>query len=247
MKGSLLPAVREDQSDVRPDRIAAGESNFMCFFGRKGSGKSHLAKLLWSQWTGPKMLIDVVGDVDAGPGAKTFREPIESWPVDGDDKLIPVIVYRPDFGAHDDQRASLDDIDRMIGVAYEIGDVLIWIDEGHVCTPGWYSKQMRNWRRVLIHGRHRNVSLLFCGPRPLDIDPTIVMQADHLILFHLPEKKARERLAENTGWPSDDLHYRHSQLGEYEFLWLNVKQNRMRHYPAIKAQRQRIKHVPREG
>lgn len=212
---------------IDPDK---GSHIFIC--GRKGQGKSVLARQLFDSFPYDKLVIDPTGDVRAdllreGVQVQELSDPLPvrlPASVEGEPRAF---VYVPDPGAVD----YLDNIDRAIGLALHNRKTLLWIDEvGEVTRAG---KTPPNFRRALHHGRHRQLTLILAGPRPKDVDPLCVSQADHAFVFHLPNPADRARVAENIGWPPKELDRAVHDLGDHEFLWWCTKTQELTHLPAL--------------
>ncbi len=201
--------------------------------GRKGQGKSVLCRLLADSFPYDVLIIDVTGDLAAAytadqiPFAKITPESVPvSWPLDPEGRR-QLLIYVPDMGSS----TALDDIDRIIGLAYRHGRVMVWIDEtGIVCKVGQVGPEMT---RVLHHGRHRELSLLLAGLRPMKVDPMCISQADHTFTFHTPNPRDRERIAENIGYEPREFDDAVHDLGDHEYLWWSVADQQLTHMPAI--------------
>src|ERR1700759_1755443 len=80
---------------------------FVACLGRKGTGKSELAHVLWQSWPGDRVMIDTTGDVGTDhpdPGTVTLDPPPPSvWPAylkPGDEDRLS-LRYVPDHGSPD--------------------------------------------------------------------------------------------------------------------------------------------------
>jgi hypothetical protein len=200
--------------------------------GRKGQGKSVLCRHLFDSFPYDRLVVDITGDVRAdlrreGMPFTDLTDPLPvRLPVDLDGNS-QTFVYVPDVGAPD----YLDNIDRAIGLALLAGKTCLWIDEvGEVTRAGVTPP---NFRRALHHGRHKQLTLILAGPRPVDIDVLCVSQADHVFVFHLPNPADRKRVAENIGWPPKLFDTAVHDLGDHEFLWWCTKTQELTHLPAL--------------
>ena len=200
--------------------------------GRKGQGKSILCRHLFDSFPYDRVCIDPTGDVraDMRRQASPFTELTDPLPVrlpvdpDGQPQAF---VYVPDPGAPE----YLDNIDRAVGLAMLHGKTCLWVDEvGEVTRAGVTPP---NFRRALHHGRHRQLTLLLAGPRPIDVNPLCVSQADHVFIFHLPNPADGKRVAENIGWPPREFEKAVHNLGDHEFLWWSTKAQELTHLPAL--------------
>jgi DNA helicase HerA-like ATPase len=219
--------------------LPAGKPQQIAVFGRKGSGKTELAYLLFESFPRDKVGIDPNGDIkfpddvmDIGKG----DEPIpHRWPGELIDKARPfererkpvTLRYVPDFGA----KNSLDQIDRVIGLALSHGGTMLLVDEAHEAVP--VNKTPPHARRALRQGRHRRLSSIWVTPRPKTIDVLVISNADWVYIFDLPNPDDRKRVAENIGWDPKDFDAAVFGLSEFEYLRYDAVRKDLAHYPAI--------------
>lgn len=214
--------------------------------GRKGSGKSVLAGRLFESFPHDRLVIDPTGDVSAGltaSGQQIVRltEPMPTrFPASGDAGMAkgsggPVTaVYVPDMGAP----TAEDDMDRALGLGLRHGRTAVWVDEIGVLTRA--GRTPPNLRRALHHGRHSQLTLIMCGPRPKDIDPLCISQADHVFTFDTPNPLDRKRIAENLGWPPAYFDEAVHALGEHEYLWYDARAHTLTHMPKLPPRRRAL-------
>jgi hypothetical protein len=223
--------------DFDPDR---GVYTFAT--GKKGSGKSHLTRRLWDSYPYDRLVIDPTGSVrqdlreqgvrfvDLGRDTLPLRFPA---PMNEGERVTA--VYVPDMGADD----AVDQMDRALGLALAKGKVGVWVDEIGVMSR--VGATPPNLRRALHHGRHRKLTLMMAGPRPVAIDPLCLAQADHVFTFDLPNPHDRRRVAEEIGWPPRRFDEAVHGLGRHEYLWYNAlandAQGELLHMPALPARR----------
>lgn len=222
--------------------------------GKKKSGKSVMAKLIFSTYPGDRLIIDVAGD--DGPFGEDVIELHgdaehldEEWPhlrrrFDRDHRPLPMTLrYVPDAGSP----SFLADIDAVLGMALkhsrELKDkdkmgVLVLIHEIGVCCPA--NRTQPHMRRSLMHNRHNHLSMLMCGPRPKDIDPLVLQQADLVYAFELLNKKDRERLAESVGWDPADWDAAMRELQRHEYLRFDANEEK----PVQGEEDLRVLHMP---
>lgn len=172
---------------------------FAC--GKKNEGKSEWCRRWWDTYPFDRIAIDVTGDLradfdhDGEPYQLVDRDVIPvSFPHDLEGGRV-TLVYVPDMGS----ATAADDMDRVVGLALDGKDhpVMLWVDEAGRLTTGNYTPP--NTRRVLHHGRHHAITLLGAAPRPMDIDPLWINQADAVAAFRLPNPADRRRVADNIG------------------------------------------------
>lgn len=176
--------------------IDAQRPQLILVVGRKGSGKSVVARQLFTDWPHDKVAVDVNGDADPGEGAKKITVPLPTrMPPPRDDGRPNVLHFRadpgdPSYREHLDQAAGL-----ALNPSTRPG--LVWFDEwAEVGRPGQIGPHVH---RLLMQSRHHLASALMCCPRPMNIDPLSVSQADYVYIFDIPNPRDRERLADNIG------------------------------------------------
>lgn len=185
--------------------------------GRKGSGKSVICRSWFDAYPYDRIVIDVTHDLhdDLKRDGVEFEEL-----KDGDmlparlpaskrgqpDYKPKTWVYRPDGGA----KTAIDDMDRVVGLGINRGPTLIWIDEFGEISTG--NRTPPNVRRILHHGRHSQITLLLACPRPMDIDPLAISQADLVYTFRTAVPDDRDRVAKNIGWDPADFSRINAQL-----------------------------------
>jgi len=206
--------------------------------GRKGSGKSVLARRLFDSFPYDKLVLDVTGDItrdlsDEGVPHRRLTDPLPvrfPRPLDSEGARV-LATYVPDMG----DPAAMDELDRALGLVYNSRRACAWVDEiGELTRAG---RTPPNLRRALHHGRHRQMTLIMCGPRPMDIDTLCLAQSDHTFTFQLPNPNDRKRVADSIGWPPKLFDEAVHALGEHEFLWWDSRAQELRHMPALPPRR----------
>ncbi|MFD9242738.1 hypothetical protein ACFV0D_12560 [Streptomyces sp. NPDC059556] len=192
--------------------------------GKKGQGKSVLARRLFDTYPYDRLVLDVTGDLTADfrrdglPFTKLTPDTLPlTFPKRHDDDRPMTAVLAPDMG---DEGTAMDQMDRALGLALDNRRTLVWVDEVGALTR--VGKTPPNLRRALHHGRHRQLFLLLCGPRPIDVDPLCISQADIVATFRTPNPRDRQRIAENIGWPPVKFDQAVHQLGTHEYLWFDA-------------------------
>lgn len=190
--------------------------------GKKGQGKSVLARRLFDSYPYDRLVLDVTGDLTSD--FKKEGMPFKKITPDAMPLTFPrspeegrtTLVLAPDMG---DEGSAMDQMDRALGLALDNRRTLVWVDEVGALTR--VGKTPPNLRRALHHGRHREIFLLLCGPRPIDVDPLCISQADVVATFKTPNPRDRARIAENIGWPPARFDAAVNQLQTHEYLWFD--------------------------
>jgi hypothetical protein len=192
--------------DLDPDR-----STYVSIFGRKGTGKSHLARTLFVSYPYHRCLIDTTKDADP---TEAFTSP---WPGSYDDRFPLSLRFVPNMlhKKKGDYHGWRTDVDEVVGAYYDFGRSCMWIDEvGQICPVNTEP----HMDLVLHQGRHQHLTMLFCGPRCADIDPLVLSQSDWIIIFDLPHELDIKRLAIHLGIEWRELQALIKSLGEFEFI-----------------------------
>ena len=185
--------------------------------GKKRSGKSKMALLIFESYPYDRVVIDVNGTDGPHRDVIELRGNVDDlptkWPEDlrkGDERMT--LRYRPDVGSP----TFLEDVDAVLGMAYRTGRVAVLVHEMGLIAPA--GKTPPSTKRILQSNRHRQLTLIACAPRPITMDPYVLMQSDLVYVFDMPNKQDRDRVAENIGWDRDDFTLAVRELGSHEYL-----------------------------
>lgn len=204
----ILPEIRLN------DRVA--------IFGGTGTGKSILAQVMFRSlpidWW--KLIIDITDSV-IEPYALTFYDANEiPW-----DKAY-YLRFVPDIAI---------DLEEQIDILYLNiffhGACYVWLDEANEVTTAHHTA----WglRKVLLQGRKAYVGQISCTPRPADISKSIVTQSQYIITFPLVDFDDRIRVARYIGMTPDEFDQHIIGLGDYEYLFYDVKYRSLYQVPAV--------------
>lgn len=194
-----------------------GDGRIIACLGKKRSGKSKMARLLFDTYPGDRLVIDVNGTDGPVGGVHEIRGSVEElparWPEHlRDDKEPMTLRYVPDAGSP----TFIEDMDAAVGLAWKRGKVCVLVHEMGLLAEA--NRTPPNTRRVLQSNRHREVTLIACAPRPLTMDPLVLLQADIVYTFDLPNPADRRRVAETIGWPPREFDEAVLELGPHEYL-----------------------------
>lgn len=203
----------DDNGELDPSR-----SIIVLCTGRKGSGKSVMGKLIFQGYPGDRVVIDVAHDDGPwGPDVIELRGSVDELPAKWPEHLRKdrermTLRYVPDSGSP----TFLEDCDRVVGMVMHHGDTMLLVHEVRRVVPA--NKTQPHMAALLDHSRHARVSAVFCGPRPMTIDPLVPAQADLVYIFETRGVHDKRRLAEEIGWDYNELAAAIAALGPHEYL-----------------------------
>ncbi len=213
-------------------------------FGKKGSGKTELAYRFFDSYPGDRGTIDPNNDLKMPEDTLELVSPLPTrWPgaryeefaeehglpAAGGRKRRSTLRFSPDAGDPD----YLEEIDRMVGLAFAHQNTCLFFDECHEGAP--VGKTPPHMRRALRHGRHARLTLILATPRALTIDPLVISQADYVYVFKLPSPQDRRQIADNIGWNAKDFDDGVNGLGKFEYLRYDAGADDLAHFPALPA------------
>lgn len=225
-------------------RIDTNRGIIASFLGKKRSGKSVMALLMFRAYPGDRIVIDVAGDDGpVGPDVHQLRGTVDDlprrWPEHlREDKRPMTLRYCPDAGSP----TFLEDMDCVCGLAMSHGECCLLVHEAGRLAPA--NQTQPHTKRLLMHNRHQRVTVLFCAPRALGIDPLILGQSDLVYTFEVPNPADRRRIAETIGWNPADFSDAVHDLGPHEYLRFDGNalkpaseedDDRLLHFPALPA------------
>lgn len=186
-----------DTGEVRREHVSV-------FFGRKGTGKTELARYLWSLFRPWRICIDVKEDLaDKLPGVPTVDSPGEIVGL----QTVRVVPPHPD-----DERFY----DELFGIAFKHGDVCIWWDELDAATSPNRIPQAA--KIYVVRGRSRRCGLLGCTTRPANTHPAFLSQADHVFVHKLRHRLDIDAISRHFDIPPDQLIDALDDLDDFGFL-----------------------------
>jgi hypothetical protein len=195
------------------------EGAYVSIFGRKGSGKSELAKSYFRAYPYDRIVIDSNGDIDPGseftfPVVAGFTWPtLEAWAQmrEHDPSLSPYPSLRYEIDFTDDAKVPGTQIPHWLWLVDQVvkqacaldRPVCIWLDEvGELAPAGRCSG---NILQALHKGRHIHLTLLMAGPRPVGVEVLVLSQADLACFFEMPHELDRQRASAHLAIPIDEL------------------------------------------
>jgi hypothetical protein len=212
-----------------PGGLDPNTPHWITIVGKKHSGKSELASRLWATWPYDRLAIDPTGDAKTGEDVRDVTTPLpDRFPVDVEGKRVS-LRFRADPGSP----MYADEMDRAVGLAFmhPAKRCLLWVDEMDEVVR--VQKVGPFTARALRQSRHRGLSLILCGPRPLNVDPLAIAQADLVYVFALPNPADRRRVADTIGWAPKEFDEAVAGLGRFEYLRYSSRDQELLHFPPI--------------
>lgn len=178
------------------------EKKIKLIFGKRGSGKSYLAK---SMLENERRLIifDTLGEYTDGVVFDDYDKFLKFWlhTYRGDFRLI----YRPIDPA--------ETIDTVAELVFIDGDITFVVEEiDCFCTAHIISEQFAH---VVQRGRHQNITLIGVTQRPYGIHRLLTSQAKEIYVFNTNEVRDRDYLRSLLG---QEIEGKLDQLGEFQFV-----------------------------
>jgi hypothetical protein len=223
-------------------------------FGKKRSGKSLMGRLLAFSY--PRDVLVIAANHDDGPfpdpdrGIHEIDADAESmprrWPEHlREDKERMTLRIQVDAGSP----TFLEDQDAAVGLALRHGNCAVLVHEVGLLAPS--NRVPPHMRRLLHANRHRGVTAILCGPRPLTVDALVLAQSDVVYAFEMQVPQDRKRLAETVGWDPRDMDEAIEGLGPHEYLRYDANMPkpedgeedlRLVHFPALPLDV--VNHIP---
>jgi len=171
-------------------------------FGKRGSGKSFLAKKLVEKT--PRLLIfDTIGEYDNGVVCDSPESLANFWQPYQNKNFR--IIYRP--------LKPQDEIEVIAGLVWSCGEMTLLIEEVDCfCGPQTISD---NLAMLIQRGRHKNIELIGVTQRPFGIHRLLTSQAKEIYIFNSNEPRDREYLRSLLG---SDIDGKLDALKQYEYV-----------------------------
>lgn len=178
------------------------EKKIILIFGKRGSGKSYLAKNL-IQTERRLFIYDTIGEYNNGVVFTELDELLRFWRRICRDRFR--LIYQPA-----DPSA---DFDRAAELLYLLGNVTLVVEELDIyCQPLSISRPLAN---VVQRGRHRNITFIGITQRPFGIHRLLTSQAKEIYIFRTNEPRDRQYLCDLLG---QEVEAKLDQLKEYEYV-----------------------------
>lgn len=139
------------------------------------------------------------------PGAVTFHDP----------NRPPSDAATARFVPRDPE--DLDAYGRVYGWCFDRFPRYVWADEAGLILPAHGCPKPAT--RYLVQGRKRQLGHLACHTRPREISRNLIGQAQHVIVFALPNPDDRRHVADLVGIAPRDFDALLARLEPKGFLW----------------------------
>lgn len=225
-----------------------GDGKILTCFGKKRSGKSVMGRLLLASYPGDRMVI--AANEDDGPFADgetvhVIRADAETmprkWPEHLRDPNRPgpmTLRVQVDPGSP----TFLEDQDAAVGLALSHGNCALLVHEVGLLAPS--NRVPAHTRRLLHANRHRRVTAILCGPRPVTVDPLVIAQSDVVYVFETNVEEDQIRIGKTINMRPVEIQAALEELGPHEYLRFDANEPkpadgehdiRVIHFPALPA------------
>lgn len=149
--------------------------------GRRGCGKSFLAKRLQTLWP-RRVIIDSLNEYTDGIKVRSFDAfCAEMYELKRSKQKKFTLVFQ--FDPEHDLNHEI--FDQIMRVCYYFGHIQVVVEEVQLySSPHTLSKWLKN---CLLTGRHKGLSLLFTTQRPGELNKTILSQCSHIFCGQIVE------------------------------------------------------------
>lgn len=193
--------------------------------GATGTGKSTLVLRLFFAAAPPRLVIDPAdSDLTDVEGAVTARTVADLEAAHEADTLrfVPRAPDRPE---------EYDDVYRWAFHRRFPG--LVWLDEAGLAAP---AQGCPRWiTAYLVQGRKRGLGHIACHTRPREISRNLIAQAQHVLLWSLPNPDDRRAVAQQIGVAEHELDSALRGLPPYGFLWWQLRTGDLVECPPLDA------------
>jgi hypothetical protein len=177
-------------------------------FGKRGSGKSYLAKKLLQQHS-RYIVYDTIGEYTEGVIVQDVEELKALWGK----------VYRRPFRIIYQPLDPDGEFETVAQLVWRCGNLTLLIEEVDryarplaMCLP---------FKEIIQRGRHQNIALIGVTQRPHGVDRLLTSQAKRMCIFNTSEPRDVEYFKDVVG---DLVAGKIAELKQYEFVeWIDGK------------------------
>ncbi len=184
------------------------EKKIILIFGKRGSGKSYLAKKL-AENEKRLFIFDTLSEYDNGIVFDDYDKCLEFWKHAY--RKPYRIIYRP--------LKPDAEIDNVAELVFAAGDVCFLVEEiDCYCTAYQIGDKFAH---IIQRGRHRDITLIGITQRPFGIHRLLTSQAKEIYVFNTNEPRDRDYLRTLLG---QEIEGKLDQLKQYEYVkWTDGK------------------------
>jgi hypothetical protein len=183
--------------------------------GKTGEGKSEALLYLFAQHTGPRILIDGADHYTLGPDAiaEGALEATRPGELDWSHRTIRYVPHRP---------GDLREMEELYHAIYARGGVLVLADEVEDVAP--VGRTPAAVRRVVKQGRKRKITHLAATQRPFGVDPAVLSESEHALIFRLVRQQDVAAIAPRLGLETDELFTTLRELPKHGHLYHTIEE-----------------------
>lgn len=196
-------------------------SDRIAVIGRTGLGKTVLARKLLEAMPPPRLLIDPKAQ-ETTAYAVTFSDP---------NKLPDAPVAR--FVPRDPDDLTI--YDRLYGRVFAAGPRVVLLDEAPVAAPA--NGAPANLKRVLRQGRSRHIGHIATMQRPVEVNRSLLTEAEHIFLFPLHHPADLSTVAGVMAMNPAELRATLDRCAPFGFCWYSARDSVLAVVPPLKRWR----------
>lgn len=182
------------------------EKKIIIIFGKRGKGKTYLARKLVAS-EGRLLIFDTLcHDYTDGVVFETERwfEFCQFWKQ----------TYRSNFRLIYRPLNPAEEIERIADLVYSLGDMTFLVEEiDCYCTAHEISE---SFAHIIQRGRHKNITLIGITQRPYGIHRLLTSQAKEIYVFGTNEPRDRDYLSLLLG---QEIEVKLDNLREYQYVY----------------------------
>lgn len=190
------------------------QNEIITIFGRKGQGKTCLAKYLaFKNCNSPFIIVDPLGQFESG---KIFNSAESLWHfiVNNTDYFYsndPILILQTD----DEEK-----IERLYELIYDnLINFVLLIDEVDLYFTNTSNSILR---KIIRYGRNKNISIIVTCKRPALIHKDLTSQTDIFVFFRASEYRDLDYIEKNC---SKEVAKKVQELNHLQFLAYNTSIN----------------------
>ncbi|MBD3196326.1 MAG: AAA family ATPase [Candidatus Lokiarchaeota archaeon] len=190
--------------DESPKKIMETNPQILMIIGRRGSGKTTLAK----------KIIDELSNCVILDFFNEYESEIEIY---DSEEFIDYVIEQKGINKKFVSKINDDDENMYVSdFSYQVGDTTIIFEEVfRFCNRHYIAPELQ---RITFYGRHKNVKSIIIGQRPAQINRDILSQADSFIFFKLTDSRDLNFIEQRFSKETSELV---KSLDKYEYVFTN--------------------------